>query len=133
MAKDRKPTDKQIAYKHMMMKKMVDDKYAHARETNSNAVKQTADRWKQKLIKSVRTFKYKRARTRRENQREKRREPLRAQLESIDEESEDDSLVSDDSSDYDIFGYIHEDSNPSDDDDEHFDPPGAGAAAIGVN
>ena len=133
MAKDRKPTDKQIAYKHMMMKKMVDDKYAHARETNSTARKWTADRWKEKLVKSVRTFKYKRARTRREIQREKRREPLRAQLEEIDEESEDDPHVSDDSSDYDIFGYIPEDSNPSDDDDEHFDPPGAGAAAIGVN
>lgn len=133
MAKDRKPTDKQIAYKHMMMKKMVDDKYAHARETHSTSIKTTADRWKAKLVKSVRTLKYKRARTRREIQREKRREPLRAQLESIDDESDDDPLVSDDSSDYDIFGYIHEDSNASDDDDEHFDPAGSGAAAVGAN
>ena len=133
MAKDRKPTDKQIAYKHMMMGKMVDDKTKEARETQSNSTMATADRWRAKLAKSVRTFKYKRARTRRQIQREKRREPLRRKLESIDEESDDDPLVSDDSSDYDTFGYIHEDSNASDDDDEHFDPAGSGSAAVGVN
>ena len=133
MAKDRKLTDKQIAYKHMMMKKMVDDKYAHAREKQSNAIKWTADRWKEKMIKSVRTFKYKRARTRRQIKREERRESLRAKLEAIDSESDDDPRVSDDSSDFDIFGDIHEDSNPSDDDDEHYDPPGTGAACALVN
>ena len=130
MAKDRKLTDKQIAYKHKMMKKMVDDKYAHAIEKQSSAIRQTADRWKEKMIKSVRTFKYKRARTRRQIKREERRESLRAKLEAIDDESEDDPLVSDDSSDYDIFGYIHEDSNPSDDDDEDFEPPGAGVPGV---
>ena len=133
MAKDRKLTDKQIAYKHMMMKKMVDDKYAHAREKQSNAIKWTADRWKEKMIKSVRTFKYKRARTRRQIKREERRESLRAKLEAIDSESDDDPRVSDDSSDFDIFGDIHEDSNPSDDDDEHYDPPGKGTACALVN
>ena len=117
----------------MMMNRMVDDKTALARETQSDALKASADRMRAKLVKSVRTFKYKRARTRREIQREKRREPLRRKLESIDEESEDDPEVSDDSSDYDIFGHIHEDSNPSDDDDEHFDPAGSGAAAVGIN
>ena len=130
MAKDRKLTDKQIAYKHKMMKKMVDDKYAHAIEKQSSAIRQTADRWKEKMIKSVRTFKYKRARTRRQTKRVERRESLRAKLEAIDDESEDDPLVSDDSSDYDIFGYIHEDSNPSDDDDEDFEPPGAGVPGV---
>ena len=117
----------------MMMTMMVDDKTAEARETQSNSIKATADKWRAKLVKSVRTFKFKRARTRREIQREKRREPLRRKLESIDEESEDDPEVSDDSSDYDIFGHIHEDSNPSDDDDEHFDPPGAGEAPVVTN
>ena len=133
MAKDDKPHDKKTSYKHRMMRSVVDDKYEQAREENSAAIKATADRMRDKLAKSVRTFKYKRARTRREIQRENRRRPLRAQLESIHDESEDDPLVSDDSSDYDIFGYIHEDSNASDDDDENFDPPGAGAAGLLVN
>ena len=49
----------------MMMGKMVDDKTMEARETQSNSTMATADRWRAKLAKSVRTFKYKRARTRR--------------------------------------------------------------------
>ena len=129
MAKDDKPYDKKKSYKHKMMGKMVDDKYAHAREENSNAMKERADRMKAKLAKSVRTFKFKRARTHREIQREKRREQLRANLQSIDDESSDDPNVSTDSSDYEIFGHIAEDSNASDDDDENFDPAGSGVAA----
>ena len=133
MAKDDKPYDKKKSYKHRMMRSVVDSKYAQAREENSAAIKETADRMKAKLAKSVRTFKFKRARTRREIQRENRRRPLQAKLLAIDDESDDDPIVSSDSTDYDIFGEIHSDSNPSDDDDNNFGPAGAGAGGIEAN
>ena len=59
MAKDRKNTDKKTAYKHKMMRLMTEDKYAQAREKNSTVYKDSADRMKAKLDKSVRTFKLK--------------------------------------------------------------------------
>ena len=96
-------------------------------------MKLTADKMTAKLEKSVRTFRLKRLYRGRQTQRENRRKGLKAQLEAIDDESDNDPVVSSDSSDYDIFGYIHEDSNPSDDDDQPFDPAGAGAGGIEAN
>ena len=133
MVKDLKPTKKQIAYKHKMMKKMTEDKYTQAREQRSTVDKDIADIMKAKLDKSVRTFKLKGKREQRQKFREDRRRPLVAKLDEIEAESWNDSSVSSDSSDYDIFGNIAGDPNPSSDDDEPSDAAGAGTGSVEVN